>query len=241
MGFCTLCKINRMSLRLVFLMALIITFSSCSPKLKPSDEKITYLALGDSYTIGEKVKIGERWPVQLVKELEKNGHEILPPTIIAKTGWTTDDLLVAMEKKLDSTKYDLVSVLIGVNDQYDGKSLVTYEKNLREIFTKAIAHCSQGKQGVFVLSIPDYSITPFGKAKEGDSAKEVAKFNMACKAVCKEFKIEFYNITPISRYAETDLSLLAEDMLHPSGSMYTLWVREILENISKKLTIKKIS
>lgn len=224
-----------MYFRFFIFMAIFVLFSNCSPKMNISDQKITYLALGDSYTIGEKVAVSKRWPVQLTSELNKNGHEIVPPKIIAKTGWTTYDLLAAMEKNLDGTTYDLVSILIGVNDQYDGISLEAYEKNLRTLFTKAIAHCSQGKKGVFVLSIPDYSITPYGKAKKGDSAKEVARFNAVCKAVCDEFGIDFYNITPISQYAEMDHNLLAEDKLHPSGLMYTLWVSEILENVSGKL------
>ncbi|HET8809976.1 MAG TPA: SGNH/GDSL hydrolase family protein, partial [Flavobacteriaceae bacterium] len=197
---------------------------------------ITYLALGDSYTIGEKVSENDRWPNQLAMELNKKGHRTAKPTIIAKTGWTTDDLLVAVESKLEpSEKYDLVSVLIGVNNQYQGKSISDYEKDLRILFQQAIDHAAQGKNGVFVLSIPDYGITPFGKAKGGNISKEIAKFNTVCEKVCQDFGIDFYNITPISKYAEMDSSLLAEDMLHPSGLMYTLWVSEILEKVEKKL------
>lgn len=204
--------------------------------MKPNEQPITYLALGDSYTIGEKVSENERWPYQLAMELNKKGQRTAKPTIIAKTGWTTGDLLAAMKNKLKpKEKYDLVSVLIGANNQYQGKSISDYEKDLRILFQQAIDHAVQGKKGVFALSIPDYGVTPFGKAKGGNISKEIARFNAVCKKVCQDFGIDFYNIVPISKYAEVDSSLLAKDMLHPSGLMYTLWVSEILKDVQKKL------
>lgn len=219
----------------IFLVLLAIV-SACSSTKKPVEAPISYLALGDSYTIGEKVEANERWPNQLAMELNKNGHRTAKPTIIAQTGWTTDDLLAAMENKLQpNEKYDLVSVLIGVNNQYQGKSISDYEKDLRILFQQAIDHAVQGKNGVFVLSIPDYGVTPYGIAKGGDISNEIAQFNTVCKKVCQDFEIDFYNITPISKYAKVDTDLLAEDMLHPSGLMYTLWASEILNNVEKKI------
>lgn len=199
------------------------------------EKEITYLALGDSYTMGEKIKRSECWPIQLVKKLSADGHQVLPPTIIAENGWTTQDLLSAMSSELKQDKYDLVSVLIGVNNQFDGKSIEDYKSDLHELFTKAIAQCSQGKKGVFALSIPDYSVTPFAKSKKINSAEELAKFNAVYKAVSTNFGIDFYNITPISRQAEKNENLLAEDLLHPSGLMYANWVNEIFDEVCKKL------
>lgn len=214
------------------------TILGCGPKPMQNKNTITYLALGDSYSIGEKVPAQKAWPNQLIAELNQNGRKVSVPKIIAITGWTTGDLLAAMEKELGpDEKYDLVSVLIGVNNQYQKKSIADYEKDLRIIFQKAINHCSQGKNGVFVLSIPDYAVTPFGKEKDKtwDISGEIEQYNSVCKKVAEEFGFPFYDITPISLKAETDPDLLAEDGLHPSGKMYKLWVEEIVDEVERKL------
>lgn len=199
------------------------------------NQKVRFLALGDSYTIGEKVKPSENWPSQLSRKIGAAGFSDNSPRIIATTGWTTGDLLKAMKNLQKKETYDLISIAIGVNNQYDGGCITEYQADLKEIFSKAIRHCSQGEKGVFGLSIPDYSITPFGKEKKPDSAKEVEKFNHIFKDTCRTFSVSHFNITPISKLAETDLSLLAEDQLHPSGKMYQLWVEDILFAIRAKL------
>ena len=192
---------------------------------------IPTLALGDSYTIGESVAVSERWPVQLVQSLKRKGYEVEDPKIIAKTGWTTGNLLSAMNAELSSKKYDLVSVLIGVNNQYQGRSIEEYEADLNTIFKEAIAHSNYGKEGVFVLSTPDYGATPFGASNAENIGEEIDEFNAVLKRVAQDYGLSYYNITPISKMAKNDPSLVANDGLHPSGKMYKLWVEEILDEV----------
>lgn len=210
--------------------------NSSEGKKEKQTSALTYLALGDSYTIGESVAASLRWPVQLVNQLRERGVEIKDPKIIAKTGWTTDDLLQAMESRLNGEEYDLVSVLIGVNNQYQEKSLADYEADLRKLFEKAIARSRTGKEGVFVVSIPDYSVTPFGEANADEIAKEIDAFNAVLKKVAADYELAFYNITPISKTAAENPNLVAEDGLHPSGEMYSLWVNDILDKLLLKIS-----
>lgn len=197
--------------------------------------ELTYLALGDSYTIGESVHASLRWPVQLSDSLRELGVPLNHPRIIARTGWTTGDLLEAMDKRLEDEKFDLVSVLIGVNNQYQGKSIEEYEKELREVFDGAIAHSEHGVRGVFAVSIPDYGVTPFGAENREEITREIDQFNAVFKNVADEYEVDFYNITPISRRAAEEKDLTATDELHPSGKMYSLWVEEIADQVAEKL------
>ncbi|HET7360689.1 MAG TPA: SGNH/GDSL hydrolase family protein [Salinimicrobium sp.] len=228
---------SKFSFLIVFLMLaacskkITLPDGSKSPSPMENSEKITYLALGDSYTIGESVAERERWPVQLAEALNEMGFKVANPKIIAKTGWTTADLLRAMEQGTGQEKYDLVSVLIGVNNQYQGLSISEYEEDLRVIFEKAINLSSQGKNGVFVLSIPDYGTTPFGASNAEEIGKEIEKFNAVLRMVAEDFDLPFYNITPISKKAKTQPDLVADDGLHPSGKMYRLWVEEIIDEV----------
>jgi len=191
-----------------------------------------YLALGDSYTIGESVNQSERWPVQLVKTLEKNGIKYSPPKIIATTGWRTDDLAqAAMKANLDQD-YDLVSLLIGVNNQYQGKPADhLYEVEVQELLRIAIKAAGEKKEHVFIVSIPDYGFTPFGAAKKDGITKGIDQFNAANEKIARQNGVQFINITDISRRAIKQPDLIAEDGLHPSGKMYTLWVERILEKL----------
>ncbi|MGY5847721.1 SGNH/GDSL hydrolase family protein [Salegentibacter sp. HM20] len=198
--------------------------------------RYSYLALGDSYTIGEGVAVNERWPVQLVSELNNRGYEVAPPKIIAQTGWTTRNLYNAMENELNYTRqFDLVSVLIGVNNQYQGKSIREYEEELRNIFKMALNYSKRREKGMFALSIPDYGVTPFAGENSEEISAEINEFNRVFKRVADEFEVPFYNITPISREAARDADLLVEDELHPSATMYRLWVQEIIDEITQKL------
>ena len=203
----------------------------------PSAKKYSYLALGDSYTIGEKVQEKERWPVQLVAQLNQKGYSVAPPKIIAKTGWTTQDLIQGMNSDLDVQKdYDLVSILIGVNNQYQGQDIHKYEEDLREIFRRAIDHSKTLEKGVFAVSIPNYGVTPFGQPREEQITKEIADYNAIFKRVAADFNVPFYNITPISEEAKTNSDLVASDGLHPSGEMYKLWVQKIVNQVAEKLS-----
>ena len=207
-----------------------------SVEVEPVSEEISYLVLGDSYTIGESVEETGRWPVQLAEVLRKRGYEIRDPRIIAKTGWTTGDLLQAMNDQLEKNeKFDLVSVLIGVNNQYQGKSIEAYEEDLNTLFTRAIDLSKTGKENVFVVSIPDYGATPFGAENAEEIGKEIAEFNAVLERVAREYDLDFYNITPISKAATEEPDLVANDGLHPSGEMYRLWVEEFVDEVAEKL------
>ncbi len=184
-----------------------------------------YLALGDSYTIGERVAESERWPVVLAEKLRKDGIEIENPKIIAVTGWTTDELKAGIVKEALKEKYGLVSLLIGVNNQYRGYDIDIYKKEFKELLDTAIGFAEGDTAKVFVVSIPDYGVTPF--AKDGDIekiAKEIEEYNAIAKNICEEQDIPFYNITPISKKALENLDLVANDGLHPSALMYAEWV-----------------
>ena len=214
----------------ICLLTFFITLSFTSKNMSEQTTK-SFLALGDSYTIGEGVASTEAWPVLLTKALNKSGNYVSQPKIIAKTGWRTDNLSNAIVEENITEKFDLVSVLIGVNNQFQGKSIDVYKKELCGILNSAIGFCKKGKSGVFVLSIPDYGSTPFGKIERETIGKEIDEWNAACKSICEEFEIPFYDITPISKKAVNDSSLLAKDGLHPSGKMYAMWVEEILDEV----------
>ncbi len=197
---------------------------------------ISFLALGDSYTIGESVAAEDRWPVQLAETLRDRGYKVAPPKIIAKTGWTTQDLLDGIEDELNVQRdFDLVSILIGVNNQYQHRSIEEYERELREVFRKAINHCKTMEKGVFAVSIPDYAATPFGEANAEVITEEINEFNAVFREVARDFQVPFYNITPISRRAEENPELVAPDGLHPSALMYRYWVEEIVDDVAQIL------
>ena len=227
----------------ILLVCLLITgFVSCKEESSPEvdnqvrETQLTYLALGDSYTIGESVEPEERWPVQLTEKLRAEGIAIQEPRIIATTGWTTQDLLRAMDSQLKNEKYDLVSVSIGVNNQYQGKSIDEYREDLYEVFKRAITYSESGVSGVFAVSIPDYGVTPFGAQNAEEIARELDEFNKVFEEVTSEFGVDFYNITPISREAANQPDLIAEDQLHPSGKMYKLWVEHFYPEVKQKVT-----
>lgn len=195
---------------------------------------IKFLALGDSYTIGESVTESERWPVQLINELMKQGYDTEYPKIIATTGWRTDDLKRAIHDTHPAEDFTLVSLLIGVNNQYQGKSVNNYEAEFEELLKIGIEHAGGDKSKVFVVSIPDYGFTPFGKANQVSITKALDKFNAVNKSITEKYGIKYFNITDISRKAFQDPELVATDGLHPSGKMYSQWVELILKGLEQK-------
>lgn len=200
------------------------------------DESKTYLALGDSYTIGESVAESERWPVQLAAKVVEDGISMASPKIIARTGWRTDELIEAIEKDKNlAERYDLVSLLIGVNNQYQGKSVESFAPEFEELVKTAIKFAGNDRKNVIVLSIPDYGKTPFGAAKEKEVAEAINIYNKVSRDICKKYKVKYFNITTLSRKAKSDLELVADDKLHPSGKMYTEWVEVISDHVSKRL------
>jgi lysophospholipase L1-like esterase len=193
-----------------------------------------YLALGDSYTIGESVLESERWPNQLAEVLKGTTLEVETVTIIAKTGWTTSELIEGIESSKNTNQYDLVSLLIGVNNQYRGQSLERFETELIQLIKTAIKYSKNGAQRVFLVSIPDWGVTPFAKDRDVEKiALEIQAFNKVIQKQANEFKLPYIDITPISKNAKTDLSLLASDQLHPSGKMYNFWVQKIKKELLK--------
>lgn len=197
--------------------------------------QMKFLALGDSYTICESVDENERWPVQLVNRLRERDMQFEDPTIIAVTGWRTDDLKRAIIRQKPDLNNDLVSLLIGVNNQYQGKDINAYADEFRELLQIAIDHAGGRKERVFVLSIPDYGFTPFGKDSRDEISPEIDKFNKVNETITREMGIAWFDITPISRKGIRTPSLVAVDGLHPSGKMYQRWVDMIFDHIIKTL------
>ena len=194
-----------------------------------------WLALGDSYTIGQSVNIAESFPAQTANLLKQSGINMGLPDYIATTGWTTDDLAVAIQTK-NPGMYDVVSLLIGVNDQYQRHDTTGYRQRFTNLLDKAIQLANGKKQNVFVLSIPDYSVTPF--AAGSDTArirKELDWFNAINKSVTDAYTIAYLDITPLTREALTDRSLLASDGLHPSGKEYKLWADRLAPVMARVL------
>lgn len=198
---------------------------------KAPNKIITYLALGDSYTIGESVSEKFRWPVQLVDSLSKNNLSIKKLDIVAKTGWTTAELQKGIEKRTLLPNYDFVSLLIGVNNQYRGYNIEIYKKEFRELLLQAVEFAGGESSKVFVVSIPNYGVTPFGLKNEEKIRKELLEYDAIATSIASEYDIPFVNITPISEKAKKDTSLIAVDKLHPSGKMYSAWVHTMLPTV----------
>lgn len=183
----------------------------------------TWLALGDSYTIGQSVTASERFPAQTANILKQSGINIGTPDYIATTGWTTDNLSAAIAQQ-NPPKHDVVSLLIGVNDQYQRHDTTGYRQRFTSLLTKAIQLANGKKENVFVLSIPDYSVTPFAAGSDTvQIRKEIDWFNAINKDVTILYKCPYLDITPSTREGRTNRSLIAGDGLHPSGLEYKRW------------------
>lgn len=197
----------------------------------PSTDSLRYLALGDSYTIGTSVKPEERFPMQLVKTLKQRGVAIQKPKYVARVGWSTDQLTAAMDREnLESNTWDFVTLLIGVNNQYRGGALEQYKVEFVALLKRAIKLAGNDKKKVIVLSIPDYGFTPFGQRYQATRiSREIDAFNVANRKISEEFGVAYLDITPISREALKEKSLIADDGLHPSGKMYQRWTEQLLK------------
>lgn len=198
------------------------------------------LCLGDSYTIGEAVLQSHSFPFETVRLLKKNGYSFSAPKIIAKTGWTTDELAKAIKEADLKLQFDIVTLLIGVNNQYRERSVEEYKTEFTALLKTAISFSKKGAKSVFVLSIPDWSITPFiaqdtHQRTALQIATQIKNFNLAKQEITLQFGATFINITPISQEAKTDTQLLALDGLHPSGKMYLQWAQILAAEIEKKL------
>lgn len=194
---------------------------SIPPPLTPTK---SYLALGDSYTIGQSVAQNERFPAQTVSLLKQHGINMNDPVYIAQTGWTTANLQSAIANQNPPSTFDVVSLLIGVNDQYQGMDTSGYALRFTQLLEKVIQLAGGKKSNVFVLSIPDYSATPF--VATGNKSKvtmEIDWFNAINKRITTSFNVSYTDITPSTREATTNTALVANDNLHPSGLEYKKW------------------
>jgi lysophospholipase L1-like esterase len=191
---------------------------------------VHFLALGDSYTIGQSVAINDAWPNQFANYLKSKNVKVENVSIIAQTGWSTSNLKEAIRNSSISAKTNLVSLLIGVNNQYRGLDLKLYETEFEELLKSAIQFAG-GENYVFVLSIPDYGYTPFGSSYQETISKQIDQYNAINQAITRRYNVAYFNITEVSRQGHSRPELVATDGLHPSAEMYKMWVDLITKGI----------
>jgi len=197
---------------------------------------MTYLALGDSYTIGEGIPPSHSWPLLLSKALQENGLKFANPEIIATTGWTTTDLLEALARTTLQPPYDLVSLLIGVNNQYQSLSIGQFKHEFQILLKLAIKWAGNQPKNVLVLSIPDWGVSPFAASKNRAAiAQQINRFNHIKKTETLKQSVPFIDITTLSRQAFNQSNFFVSDGLHFSGLMYQLWVEAIMQSKFFKL------
>ncbi|WEK19096.1 MAG: SGNH/GDSL hydrolase family protein [Candidatus Pedobacter colombiensis] len=199
-----------------------------------TEKVLTYLALGDSYTIGESVPQSGSFPYQLQSLLKDKKVTVAEPKIIATTGWTTDELMQAIQHARLTSKFDFVTLLIGVNNQYRGYPIATYKKEFLALLQTAISFAKGNKKHVFVISIPDWGKTAFGVSggrNLDDVAREIDHFNIICKEITLAEGVNYTDITPISRRGLVEPDLVASDGLHPSVKMYGEWVKLLVPKV----------
>jgi len=193
---------------------------------------LTYLALGDSYTIGEMVAADQSYPNQAATLLNKKGRHVNPPAIIAKTGWRTDELIQGIANANLTQKFDIVTLLIGVNNQYQNKDTAIYRTEFVQLLKTSIAFAKDNKHHVFILSIPDWGVTPFANGRNLEKiATEIDAYNRINKEESKKAGVNYVNITSFYRDMGDDPAYLTEDKLHPSGKMYEKWAKLIANAI----------
>lgn len=229
----------------IFLFCLMTSFAKpdVSLSLNKNDSTMlnnnsyTWLALGDSYTIGESVNEEERFPAQTISILKNKNISFKTPEYIATTGWTTLNLLDAIAQQNLQGSYDVVSLLIGVNDQYQHFDTGNYRIHFTQCLQKAIALAGNKRDHVFVLSIPDYSVTPFAQNSDRvQIRKELDEFNAIIKEITLSYNISYTDITPLTREAKTNALLIAGDGLHPSAKEYAKWAALLAPEIEKALS-----
>jgi lysophospholipase L1-like esterase len=216
-------------MRIILIILLLLFPFGASTQEIDIKNPVRFIALGDSYTIGQGIDYNSNWPNQIKHSLFNYHLEIEQFKIIAKTGWRTDQLIDAIEEENPDNNYNLVSLLIGVNNQYQGRDLETYKIEFEELLNMAIELANNNPSQVFVLSIPDYAYTPFG-GQDPEISAEIDQFNNENQKITENYNVKYIDITDISRMGIEDPTLIADDGLHPSEKMYTLWVNRILDN-----------
>ncbi len=221
-----------MNMRSIYLLiSLLVVSLGCKSETMHMDSTthFTYLALGDSYTIGEGVEENKRYPLQLQDSLRKNDIHLDTVQIIARTGWTTDELNTAIDNASLKDAYDMVTLLIGVNNQYRGRSTENYLEEFAALLQRAIAFAGNNPSKVIVISIPDWGVTPFAEGRDREQiALEIDAFNAINREQAQKAGVAWVNVTPVSREAAQRVELLAQDGLHPSGLMYSYWVELLI-------------
>ncbi len=235
-------------MKIVKLLLLSVVLLSCTDKsaedmpateqttTSANNQSLTYLALGDSYTIGESVPAEQSFPYQLSAELNKLNYKVGAPTIIARTGWTTDELISEIRSRAITQKFDIVTLLIGVNNQYRHYDINTYRTEFVQLLNTALTFAKGNAKRVFVLSIPDWGATPYAAGQDANRiGSEIDAYNAINQQEATKAGVSYINITPISRMAKTDATLNAPDGLHPSGKMYGQWVQLLKEQVVKNV------
>ena len=223
-------KISKIISATFIQVTMMLMLISCQEKAEnqADTQPIQYLALGDSYTIGQSVDTSDRWPIQLDAKLKDEGFAVERTDIIAQTGWKTSDLLNAIEDT-NLEDYNLISLSIGVNNQFSGIPFEVYTYEFDELLGRIID--AAGASRVFVVSIPDYGVTPFGSNNSETIAQELDEYNEYARLKCDTLNIPYINITEISRVLGASEGALASDNLHPSGTQYALWVDEMIPTV----------
>ncbi|PHX73773.1 MAG: lysophospholipase [Chitinophagaceae bacterium] len=200
-------------------------------------QNLSFLALGDSYTIGEGVNIQDSFPYQTADILRNKNIHLNPPIIVAKTGWTTGELYNAVVSNKLTDKYDIITILIGVNNQYRGNAIQEFSNDYEMLLQKAISLAGNKVRHVFALSIPDWSVTPFAEGREKKKiANEINAFNDMAESISRLFQVAFIDITTEYKARSSDPSFIAQDKLHPSGKEYKAWSEKIATEIVKSYT-----
>ena len=225
---------NIIYMKLIFWLILLLTSNS----LTMQAQTYSYLALGDSYTIGESVPNAKNFPNQTVALLRKAGFRIEEPALIAKTGWTTDELQEQLSRTRLALPFDVVSLLIGVNNQYRGRSVDEYALQFEQLLQQAIHYAGDQPSHVIILSIPDWGVTPFAEGRDRKKiAAEIDAFNAINERISRQYGVHYVNITAFTREAGSNPGLVAKDGLHPSDRDYARWakqVAEVMKGILKK-------
>jgi lysophospholipase L1-like esterase len=205
---------------------LVLTLGGCMIRWPTAERPARYLALGDSYTIGEAVLPIESFPAQLTTLLRGQGLYMDEPQIIARTGWTTDELSAGIDARDPAGPFELVTLLVGVNNQYRGRGAEEYRQQFAALLERAIAFAGGEPSGVMVLSIPDWGATPFAEKRDrARIAQEIDQFNAINREEAQRAGVRYVDVTPISRQVSSDPALVASDRLHPSAKMYAQWAR----------------
>ncbi len=229
----------------VFLASTILTFchrnpEELVPEPQPGMEQIDILALGDSYTIGQSVPKQANFPNQLADTLLHAGLQVLRPKVIAQTGWRTDNLqnaIAAQSSEIGDSVFSLVTLCIGVNNQYQNANFETYKTQFEQLLQTAIARAGGRKNRVVVLSIPDWAYTPYGQNFSNPQAisEKIDAYNAANQTIAASFGVHYVDVTAISRRGLAEPNLVANDGIHPSAIQYSSWVQEMLPFVQKAL------